>query len=169
MVSLVAPGGYGDPMTRIVDRLSELGLALPSVATPVAAYVPAVLDDGLVWTAGQLPFVDGVLPRTGVVGVGEGQVSAEDAAALARICALNALAAVGSVVDLDRIERIVKLVAFVASDPAFTGQPVVANGASNLLQEVLGDAGVHARSAVGVAVLPLNSPVEIELVARIRL
>lgn len=168
MVSLVAPGGYGDPMTRILDRLSELGLALPSVATPVAAYVPAVLDDGLVWTAGQLPFVAGALPQTGLVGSEAGQVSPEDAAALARICALNALAAVGSVVDLDRVERIVKVVAFVASAPGFTGQPVVANGASGLLQQVFGDAGVHARSAVGVAVLPLNSPVEIELVARIR-
>lgn len=168
-VSLVGAGGYGDPMSRITARLSELGLALPQVAAPVAAYVPAVLDDHLVWTAGQLPFVDGVLPRTGVVGAREGQVSAEDAAALARTCALNALAAVSSVAgDLDRVERIVKVVAFVASDPSFTGQPAVANGASGLLQEVFGAAGVHARSAVGVAVLPLNAPVEIELVARLR-
>lgn len=156
-------------MSRIVDRLAELGLRLPPVAAPVAAYVPAVLDGDHVWTAGQLPFVDGALPRTGVVGEGAGQVDAAEGASLARTSALNALAAVASVVgDLDRVERIVKVVVFVASDPAFTGQPAVANGASGLLQEVFGDAGVHARSAVGVAVLPLGAPVEVELVARIR-
>jgi len=156
-------------MSRIVDRLADLGLTLPPVAAPVAAYVPAVLDGDHVWTAGQLPFVDGALPRTGVVGTGEGQVDPVEAAALARTSALNALAAVASVAgDLDRVERIVKVVVFVASAPSFIGQPVVANGASALLQEVFGDAGVHARSAVGVAVLPLDAPVEVELVARLR-
>jgi enamine deaminase RidA (YjgF/YER057c/UK114 family) len=156
-------------MSAIVDRLVELGLTLPVVAAPVAAYLPAVLDDGLVWTAGQLPFVDGALPRTGVVGVGDGLVPPDEAAALARTAALNGLAAVASVAgDLDRVERVVKVVVFVASDPAFTGQPVVANGASVLLQEVFGAAGVHARSAVGVACLPLGSPVEVELVVRLR-
>ncbi len=118
------------------------------------------------WTSGQLPFVDGVLPATGKVGTGPGLVPPEQAAQLARQCALNALAAVKAVVgDLDRVARIVKVVGFVASDPAFTGQPAVVNGASVLLAEVFGDAGVHARSAVGVAVLPLDSPVEVELVA----
>jgi enamine deaminase RidA (YjgF/YER057c/UK114 family) len=125
--------------------------------------------EDLVWTSGQLPFVDGVLPATGKVGTGAEQVSPERAAELARICALNALAAVKSAVgDLDRVARVVKVVGFVASDPSFTGQPGVVNGASLLLQQVLGDAGVHARSAVGVATLPLDSPVEVELVARLR-
>ena len=155
-------------MSRVEQRLAELGLTLPALVAPVAAYVPAVLDGDRVWTSGQLPFVDGVLAATGKVGVGDGMVAPEAAAALARICALNALAAVKSVVgDLDRIARIVKLVGFVASDPAFTGQPGVVNGASLLLADVLGDAGVHARSAVGVATLPLDSPVEIELVATV--
>jgi enamine deaminase RidA (YjgF/YER057c/UK114 family) len=148
------------------DRLAELGLALPEVVAPVAAYVPAVVDGDHVWVSGQLPFRDGALPATGRVGIGEGLVSPEDAAQLARIAALNALAAVRSVVgDLDRVRRIVKLVGFVASDPGFTGQPAVVNGASLLLREVLGAAGVHARSAVGVAALPLGAPVEVELVA----
>ena len=152
-------------MSAVEKRLAELGLELPEVAAPVAAYVPAVVHGGLVWTSGQLPFVSGALPATGVVGTGPGQVPPEDAAHLARIAALNALAAVRSVVgDLDRVVRVVKLVGFVASDPAFTGQPAVVNGASLLLGEVLGDAGRHARSAVGVAALPLGSPVEIELV-----
>ena len=156
-------------MGRIDDRLAELGLVLPPVAAPVAAYVPAVLDGDRVWTSGQLPFVDGVLPATGKVGTGEGLVPAEDAAHLARVCALNALAAVHSVVgDLDRVTRIVKVVGFVASDPAFTGQPAVINGASQLLGDVFGDAGVHARSAVGVAALPMDSPVEVEVVAAFR-
>lgn len=151
---------------RVEERLAELGLVLPQVAAPVAAYVPAVLDGDRVWTSGQLPFVDGALPATGKVGVGPGLVDPEEAAALARICALNALAAVRSVIgDLDQVTRIVKVVGFVASDPAFTGQPAVINGASLLLREVLGDAGVHARSAVGVATLPMDSPVEVELVA----
>jgi enamine deaminase RidA (YjgF/YER057c/UK114 family) len=156
-------------VSRVEERLAELGLTLPALAAPVAAYVPAVLDGDRVWTSGQLPFVDGVLQATGKVGTGDGLVTPEAAAALARICALNALAAVKSVVgDLDRIARIVKLVGFVASDPAFTGQPGVVNGASLLLADVLGEAGVHARSAVGVATLPLDSPVEIELVAALR-
>jgi len=161
-------------MSAIEDRLAELGLQLPAVTAPVAAYVPATVDGDLVWTSGQLPFVDGVLAATGKVGAGSELVSPElvspeRAAELARICALNALAAVKSAVgDLDRVARVVKVVGFVASDPSFTGQPGVVNGASLLLQQVLGDAGVHARSAVGVAVLPLDSPVEVELVARLR-
>ena len=156
-------------MSAIEDRLAELGLQLPAVTAPVAAYVPATVDGDLVWTSGQLPFVDGVLAATGKVGTGPDQVGPERAAELARICALNALAAVKSAVgDLDRVARVVKVVGFVASDPSFTGQPGVVNGASLLLQQVLGDAGVHARSAVGVAVLPLDSPVEVELVARLR-
>ena len=156
-------------MSAVEDRLAELGLTLPAVAAPVAAYVPAVLDGDRVWTSGQLPFVDGALAATGKVGTGEGQVPAEDAAHLARVCALNALAAVKSVVgDLDRVARVVKVVGFVASDPAFTGQPGVINGASGLLGEVFGEAGVHARSAVGVAVLPMDAPVEVELVVALR-
>ncbi len=156
-------------MSAVEDRLAELGLTLPAVAAPVAAYVPAVLDGDRVWTSGQLPFVDGALAATGKVGTGEGLVSAEDAAHMARVCALNALAAVKSVVgDLDRVARVVKVVGFVASDPAFTGQPGVINGASGLLGEVFGEAGVHARSAVGVAVLPMDAPVEVELVVALR-
>ena len=152
-------------MSRVADRLAELGLTLPPVAAPLAAYVPAVVDGGLVWTSGQLPFVDGALPATGVVGDGEGLVPAQDAAQLARLCALNALAAIGSVADLDDVRRIVKVVGFVASAPGFTGQPSVVNGASELLGQVFGDAGRHARSAVGVAALPLGAPVEVEVVA----
>lgn len=143
-------------------RLAELGLTLPALAKPVAAYVPAVVTGNLVYTAGQLPFVDGALPVTGKVGA---DVTAETAAELARTCALNALAAASSVIgSLDRVTRVVKVVGFVASDPAFTGQPAVMNGASELLGQVFGDAGQHARSAVGVAVLPLDAPVEVELV-----
>lgn len=150
-------------MSRVDDRLAELGLTLPSVAAPVAAYVPAVVSGNLVFTSGQLPFVQGVLPETGKVG--ETMVSADRARTYAETCALNALAAVRSVIgDLDRVTRVVKLVGFVASDPAFTGQPGIINGASELLGHVFGDAGAHARSAVGVAVLPLDSPVEVELV-----
>jgi enamine deaminase RidA (YjgF/YER057c/UK114 family) len=155
-------------VSRVADRLAELGLTLPPVAAPVAAYVPAVVDGQLVWTSGQLPFVDGALPATGLVGDGEGLVPAEDAAHLARLCALNALAAIGSVADLDAVTRIVKVVGFVASAPGFTGQPVVVNGASELLGQVFGDAGRHARSAVGVAALPLGAPVEVEVVAALR-
>jgi enamine deaminase RidA (YjgF/YER057c/UK114 family) len=127
--------------------------------------VPAVVDGSLVWTSGQLPFVDGALPATGLVGDGEGLVPAEDAAHLARLCALNALAAIGSVADLDSVRRIVKVVGFVASAPGFSGQPTVVNGASELLGQVFGDSGRHARSAVGVAALPMNAPVEVEVVA----
>ncbi len=152
-------------MSRVADRLAELGLSLPPVAAPVAAYVPAVRDGSLVWTSGQLPFVDGALPATGLVGDGEGLVPAQDAAHLARLCALNALAAIGSVVDLDDVRRVVKVVGFVASAPGFTGQPLVINGASELIGQVFGDAGRHARSAVGVAALPLGAPVEVEVVA----
>ena len=147
------------------DRLAALGLTLPPVAAPVAAYVPAVRSGPYVYTAGQLPLADGKLPRTGKVGA---QVSVEEAAGLARTCALNALAAVASVADgLSAVTRIVKVTGFVASDPSFTGQPLVVNGASELLLEVFGEAGRHARSAVGVAVLPLDAPVEIELIAEV--
>ena len=149
-------------------RLAELGITLPEVAAPVAAYVPAVQTGNYIYTSGQLPFVEGKLPATGKVGEGDGLVSADDAAAYARTCALNALAAVRSVTgSLDGISRIVKVVGFVASDPSFTGQPAVINGASSVLGEIFGDAGVHARSAVGVAVLPLDSPVELELVVEL--
>ncbi|MGO4383076.1 RidA family protein [Specibacter sp. RAF43] len=148
---------------RIEARLAELGLALPAVAAPVAAYVPAVITGNYIHTSGQLPFRDGKLPATGKVGA---EISAEDAKTLAATCALNAIAALKSVIgDLDRVTQIVKVVGFVASDPSFTGQPGVINGASELLVEVFGKAGVHARSAVGVAVLPLDSPVEVELIA----
>jgi len=142
-------------------RLAELGLTLPAVPAPVAAYLPAVRSRGLILTAGQLPFVDGVLPATGKVGA---DVTPEQAAELARTAALNAIAAAASVVDgVDQLARVVKLTVFVASDPTFTGQPAVANGASELLRQVFGEAGQHARSAVGVAVLPLDAPVELEL------
>jgi enamine deaminase RidA (YjgF/YER057c/UK114 family) len=149
-------------MSRIADRLASLGLTLPPVAAPVAAYVPAVVQGNLVFTSGQLPFIGGALPATGKVGR---EVSAEDAALYAATAALNALAAVDSVIgSLDRVTQIVKVTGFVASDPAFTGQPAVINGASELIGEVFGDLGAHSRSAVGVAVLPLDSPVELELV-----
>jgi len=145
----------------VADRLAELGLALPPVVPPVAAYVPAQITGNLVFTAGQLPMVGGVLPAVGKVGA---EVGADEAQEYARICALNALAAAESVIgSLDRVTRVVKVVGFVASAPDFTGQPGVINGASQLLGEVFGDAGAHARSAVGVAVLPLDAPVEVEL------
>jgi enamine deaminase RidA (YjgF/YER057c/UK114 family) len=135
------------------------------VAAPVAAYVPAVRSGPYVYTAGQLPLADGKLPRTGKVGA---QVSVDEAAGLARTCALNALAAVASVAGgLSAVTRIVKVTGFVASDPSFTGQPLVVNGASELLLAVFGEAGRHARSAVGVAVLPLDAPVEVELIAEV--
>ena len=147
------------------ERLAALGLTLPPVAAPVAAYVPAVRSGPYVYTAGQLPLADGKLPRTGKVGA---QVSVDEAAELARTCALNALAAVASVAGgLSAVTRIVKVTGFVASDPSFTGQPLVVNGASELLLEVFGEAGRHARSAVGVAVLPLDAPVEVELIAEV--
>ncbi|GAB3108020.1 RidA family protein [Streptomyces calidiresistens] len=149
-------------MTGRVDaRLAELGLTLPDVVPPVAAYVPAVVSGRHVHTSGQLPMVEGTLSLTGKVGA---EVTPEEGRELARTCALNALAAVKSVAgDLDRVVRVVKVTGFVASAPDFTGQPQVINGASELLQEVLGTRGVHARSAVGVAVLPLDSPVEVEI------
>ena len=155
-------------MADIDARLAELGITLPEVVPPVAAYTPAVLDGSHVYTSGQLPMVAGALPATGKVGEADGLVSPADAKDYARICALNALAAAKSVLgSLDRVTRVVKVVGFVASDPAFTGQPGVVNGASEVLGEIFGDAGVHARSAVGVAVLPLDSPVEVELVLAI--
>jgi enamine deaminase RidA (YjgF/YER057c/UK114 family) len=155
-------------MSAVEERLTELGLSVPDVATPAGAYVPALQEGNLVFTSGQLPMVSGDLPQTGKVGDGHGLVPADDAKALARICALNAIAAVKSVVgDLDRVTRVVKVVGFVASDPSFSGQPGVINGASELLGTAFGDAGVHARSAVGVAVLPLDSPVEVEIVVAV--
>lgn len=148
-------------MSAVEARITELGLTLPEVVPPLASYQPAVASGVYVYTSGQLPMVDGALPLTGKVG---GEVTPEDAKDLARVCALNALAAVKSVAgDLDRIARVVKVTGFVASAQDFTGQPAVINGASELLGEVLGDKGVHARSAVGVAVLPLDAPVEVEI------
>lgn len=153
---------------RIGHRLTELGITLPQVAAPVGAYVPAVRTGSYVWTSGQLPFVDGALPVTGKVGDGEGCVDPAVAAGLARTAALNALAAVAEQAgSLDRVRRVIKVVGYVASDPLFTAQPLVVNGASELLGQVFGEAGVHARSAVGVAVLPLDAPVEIELVVEL--
>ena len=149
----------------VTARLTELGIELPPVVKPVAAYVPAVRTGNLVYTAGQLPMVDGALPVTGKVGA---DVSAEDAKALARTCALNALAAVNSVVGIDEVTRVVKVVGFVASAPGFSGQPGVINGASELFGEVFGEAGAHARSAVGVSELPLNAPVEVEIIVEVR-
>ncbi len=147
------------------QRLADLGLEVPGVAAPVASYVPAVASAGHVFTAGQLPMRDGELLATGKVG---GAVSEEDATACARQCALNAIAAIKAEVgDLARVARVVKMVVFVASTPEFTGQPRVANGASELLGDVFADAGVHARSAVGVPVLPLDAPVEVELIVEV--
>ncbi len=147
------------------DRLAELGLSVPEVAKPVAAYVPAVRTGDYVYTSGQLPMRDGTLMMTGKVGA---EVTAEQAVECAQQCALNGLAAVKSLVgDLARVVRVVKVVAFVASTPDFTGQPGVANGASQLIGDVFGEVGQHARSAVGVSVLPLDAPVEVELVVEV--
>jgi enamine deaminase RidA (YjgF/YER057c/UK114 family) len=146
-------------------RLAELGVELPAVAAPLAAYVPAVRTGNLVYTAGQLPLQSGELALTGKVG---SDVTPEDGKAMARICALNALAAVHSLVGIDSVARVVKVVGFVASTPGFHGQPGVINGASELLGEVFGDAGRHARSAVGVSELPLDAPVEVELIVEVR-
>jgi enamine deaminase RidA (YjgF/YER057c/UK114 family) len=152
-------------MASFEARLAELGIDLPELVPPVAAYVPAMIHGDLVFTAGQLPFVGGVLPATGKVGDGHGLVPAEDAKDFARTCVLNALAAVKSAIgSLDRVTQIVKVTGFVSSDPGFTGQPGVINGASETLVEIFGDAGRHARSAVGVSVLPLDAPVEVEIV-----
>lgn len=161
----MSESGAGDG--RVEAKLAQLGLSLPDVAAPLAAYVPAVTTGSYVYTSGQLPMVDGALVEAGVVGDEEGDISVERGAELARICALNALAAVKSQVgDLDRV-RVVKVVGFVASRPGFGGQPKVVNGASELLGDALGEHGVHARSAVGVAALPLNAPVEVELTVEV--
>jgi enamine deaminase RidA (YjgF/YER057c/UK114 family) len=147
------------------ERLAELGLSLPTETAPLAAYVPAVRTGDLVFTSGQLPRLDGEILATGKVGA---EVSADRAKELAQVCALNALAAVKAEIgDLANVRRVVKVVGFVASAPDFTGQPGVVNGASELLGEVFGDRGVHARSAVGVAALPLDAPVEVELVVEV--
>lgn len=157
-------------MSAVEKAISDLGLTLPEVVAPVASYVPAVVSGEYVYTAGQLPIVDGKLPATGKVteSGGEGRVDAATANELAATSALNALAAVKSATgDLDKVARIVKVTGFVASDPEFTAQPAVINGASDLLSKVFGDKGVHARSAVGVAALPKDSPVEVELIAQL--
>ena len=149
-------------MPVIEDRIAELGFEVPEVAAPLAAYVPAIRRGNLVYTSGQLPFVNGELPRTGKVGA---EVTPEQAEDLARQCALNGLAAARGVLgSLDKITHVLKVTGFVASDPSFTGQPQVVNGASVFLGRVFGDSGIHVRSAVGVAVLPVDSPVEIEFV-----
>lgn len=148
----------------ITDRLNELGIELPSVAAPLASYVPAIRVGDQVWTSGQLPLVNGSLPSTGKVGA---EVTLDDAVSLSRTAVLNALAAVDALVGIDNVTRVVKLTGFVASDPAFLEQPAVINGASDLLGEIFGEAGEHARSAVGVAVLPKDAPVEIELIVEV--
>ena len=146
-------------------RLEELGITLPPVVAPVAAYVPARRTGQLVYTSGQVPMVDGALPHVGLVG---DAVSPEDAADSARIAALNGLAAIHALVGLDAVAGVIKVVGYVASAPGFTGQPAVINGASELLGQVFGDAGAHARSAIGVAALPLGAPVEVELIVELR-
>ena len=152
-------------MSTIEQRIIDLGFLLPENAKPLAAYIPAVQSGNLVFTSGQLPMIAGSLAETGKVG---GSVSPERAKELATVCALNALAAVKTVIgDLDKIKRIVKVVGFVSSTPEFSGQPSVVNGASEFLGEVFGEKGIHARSAVGVAVLPLDAPVEIELIVEV--
>jgi enamine deaminase RidA (YjgF/YER057c/UK114 family) len=154
------------PAQSWTARLAELGVRLPPVAAPVAAYVPAIRSGQLVFTSGQLPFVDGGLRRTGKVG---GTVDIEDAAADAKVCALNALAAVDDLVGLDSIARVIRVVGYVASAEGFSAQPRVVNGASEFLGRVFGEAGTHARSAIGVAELPMNAPVEVELTVELRL
>jgi enamine deaminase RidA (YjgF/YER057c/UK114 family) len=151
-------------MGRTLTRLAELGIELPAVATPLAAYVPAVRSGDLVFTSGQVPLVEGSLARTGKVGA---EVDPTAAAELARTCALNALAAVHDLVGIDAVVRVVKVVGYVASAPDFAGQPGVVNGASELLGEIFGEDGRHARSAVGVAALPLDAPVEIEMIVQV--
>lgn len=153
---------------NVAARLRELGLSLPPVAAPVAAYVPAVRAGDLVWTSGQLPLVDGALAETGIVSGSGSGVAPARAKELARLCVLNGLAAVAAQIgSLDRVQRVVKVVGFVACTPGFMGQAQVVNGASELLGDVFGERGVHARSAVGVAALPLGAPVEIEMVVQI--
>jgi enamine deaminase RidA (YjgF/YER057c/UK114 family) len=151
-------------VTTPTQRLGELGLELPAVSAPAGSYIPAKASGSLVFTAGQVPFVDGKLPKAGKVGA---EVTAEEAKDLARICALNALAAVDALVGLDNVKGVVKVVGFVASAPGFGGQPGVVNGASDLLAAVFGDSGAHARSAVGVAELPIDAPVEVELIVEV--
>jgi len=151
-------------VTTVEERLAELGLTVPPVPAPVAVYVPAVRTGSYVYTSGQLPLREGQLILTGKVG---GEVSPEEAYDCARQCALNAIAAVKSQVELDSVVRVVKATVFVASTPDFTGQPAVANGASELFGAAFGDAGTHARSAVGVPVLPLDAPVEVELIVEV--
>jgi len=147
------------------DRLVEMGLTLPEVAVPLASYIPAQRSGNMVYTSGQLPLVDGELIATGKVGA---EVDEATAIECARVCALNALAAIASVVgDIDRVTRVVKVVGFVASAPEFTAQPAIINGTSDLLGEIFGDAGVHARSAVGVAALPKDAPVEVEMIVEV--
>jgi enamine deaminase RidA (YjgF/YER057c/UK114 family) len=146
------------------ERLAELGIALPAPAAPLASYLPAVRTGNLVYTSGQLPLVDGAAAATGKVGA---QVPVAEAAGHARTCALNALAAIDALVGIDAVRRVVKVVGFVASADGFTDQPAVINGASDLLAEVFGEAGQHARSAVGVAELPRNVPVEVELIVEV--
>jgi enamine deaminase RidA (YjgF/YER057c/UK114 family) len=156
-------------MSQIEARLIELGTPLPAVAKPVASYVPSVVTGNLVFTSGQLPFVDGVLPQTGKVGIGENLVDPAVVKHLAKLCALNALAAVKLAIgDLDRITRVVKVVGFVSSVAEFSGQPGVINGASEFIGEVFGEVGSHARSAVGVSVLPLDSAVELEIIVEFK-
>lgn len=153
-------------MSSAEDRLAELGITLPEPPAAIAAYVPTVVHGGLIWVSGQVPFRDGGLPRVGLVGR---DISVDDAAEEARYCAINALAQLRAAAgNLNEIERIVKLTVFVASSEGFHAQPLVANGASELFQEVFGDTGRHARSAVGVAQLPLGAPVEVEVVAALR-
>ena len=149
---------------HVSERLAELGVTLPAPAKPLAAYVPAVRTGNLVYTSGQLPLIDGDLTHTGKVGA---EVTPEDAKTAARTCAVNALAAINALVGVDNVTRVVKVVGFVASASGFTGQPGVVNGASEFLGEVFGDAGIHARSAVGVAELPLGAPVEVELIVEV--
>ncbi len=151
-------------MVSPLARLDELGLVLPPVVAPLASYVPARRSGSLVFTSGQLPMIDGALTHTGKVGA---DVSASDAVSLARTAALNALAAIDALVGLDAVAGVVKVVGYVASAPDFTGQPAVVNGASDLLGSVFGEAGAHARSAVGVSSLPLDAPVEVELVVEV--
>ncbi|WP_347059151.1 RidA family protein [Blastococcus sp. HT6-30] len=155
----------GAPAQSWHARLAELGIRLPPVAPPVASYVPAVRAGSLVFTSGQLPFAEGGLRRTGKVG---GSVDVEAAAADAKLCALNALAAIDELVGLDSVARVVRVVGYVASVEGFTGQPRVVNGASELLGRIFGEAGTHARTAVGVAELPLGAPVEVELTVELR-
>jgi enamine deaminase RidA (YjgF/YER057c/UK114 family) len=151
-------------MASVSARLAELGLKLPAVPAPLAAYKPAVRSGTYVYTSGQLPFVDGELAGTGKVGA---EVTTEEAVGYARISAINALAAVHQLVGIESVVRVVKMLGYVASSPDFYGQSAVVNGASNLLSEIFGDTGRHARSAVGVAVLPLDAPVEIELIVEV--